>query len=178
MGAKIIMVGLPASDPDGAQDFWGDVLEYDFAPGLSQENSWHAIGSEDGVDLLIAERHVDEERPMPHFAVDDLDAAISKAEALGGTVTPKIQMQMPDAALPDYRALHRRERGPGQVTNTVGTAVIVIDPQGGMCGLVELEEHTHEHFKVGRFARQLDAKQLRTHREAIRIGRKLRRGGR
>ncbi|HMJ97058.1 MAG TPA: hypothetical protein VK486_14480 [Thermoleophilaceae bacterium] len=175
MGAKLIMVGMPSGDPDTAQDFWGAVLEYDFAPGLSTENSWHAIGSEDGVDILIADRHNDHEIPMPHFSTDDLDAAVGRAEALSGVIVAQGDMEMPAAALPDYRELHKKERGLGQVTDQVGRFAIVQDPQGGLCGLVELEEHTHEHFKVGRFARQLDAKQLRTHREAIRIGRKLRR---
>jgi len=174
MGAKLITVTLPSDDPDASQDFWGDVLEYDFAPGLSQEKSWHAIASEDGVDVQINERH-DQEAPMPHFSTDDLDAAVQRAEALGGRIVWQGDLAMPAEAVPDYRELHRRERGPGQVTDRVGRAAIVLDPQGGLAGLVDLDEHTHEHFKVGRFARQLDAKQLRTHREAIRIGRKRRR---
>src|SRR4051812_27426956 len=127
MGAKLIMVGVPCDDPDAAQTFYGDVLEYDFAPGLSQELSFHAIGSEDGVDLLIATKHDSSELPMPHFGVANLDAAVARAQAGGGAVVWQGDMRMPDAAIPDYRELHRREGGPGQVTNTIGRAAIVRD---------------------------------------------------
>jgi predicted enzyme related to lactoylglutathione lyase len=171
MGAKLIIVTLPADDPDGLQDFYADVLEYDFAPSLSDENAWHAVASVDGVDFSVNSRHPGES-PMPHFAVDDLDGAIARAEARGGTTVWSGDLNIPDQALEDYRKLHQRERGAGTVTNTAGRAAIVQDPQGGFFGLIDPAEHTHEHFKVGRFAQSMTEKQLRTHREAIRIGRR------
>jgi len=172
MGAKLIMVSMPSDDPDAVQDFYADVLEYDFAPSLSHEPSWHANASVDGIDLLIGQQHQGE-LPMAHFAVDDLSEAVARATALNGQVVWEGALEMAPEALDDYRKLHQRERGPGTVTNVAGRAAIVRDPQGGFVGLVELEEHTHEHFKVGRFAKQSTEKDLRTHREAIRIGKKL-----
>jgi predicted enzyme related to lactoylglutathione lyase len=171
MGAKLIMVGMPFDDPAGAQEFYAAVLEYDFARSLSDEDSYHAIASEDGVDFLVSERHHAGEAPMPHFAVEDLDDAITRATDRGAQILWRGELTMPADAVGLYRRIHDRENGPGTVTNSVGRAVILLDPHGGLFGLVDPAEHTSDHFRTGRFARQLDAKQLRTHREAIRQGR-------
>jgi predicted enzyme related to lactoylglutathione lyase len=173
MGAKLIIVGVPFDNPDAAQAFYADVLEYDFAPSLSTETSYHAIASVDGVDFLVSERHRPEEKPMPHFAVENLDEALARVRNAGGQVVWEGNLTIPVEALETYRELHDREGGPGTVTNSTGRAAIVLDPFGNQFGLVDPAEHVSEHYRTGRFAQQLDAKQLRTHREAIRQGRRL-----
>jgi predicted enzyme related to lactoylglutathione lyase len=174
MGAKLILIGMPFDNPDEAQNYYADVLDYDFAPSLSDEDSYHAIASVDGVDFLVSQRHdPNETSPMPHFSVDDLDGTVARALAGGGEVVWQGDLVIPPEALREYRELHQAERGPGTVTNRVGRAAIVRDPQGMLFGLVDPEEHISEHYRVRRFAQQLDAKQLRTHREAIRRGRRF-----
>jgi len=171
--AKLIMVGLPADRPRAAARFYNGVVGGDFARSFSQDHAFHAPVSADGVDFLISKRHSAAELPMPYFAVDDVNVAIDAARHGGGTVVwGPADIPIAQTVLNDYKDLHREEAGQGIVTDSVGSGAIIKDPQGNLFGVVELAEHTHEHFKVGRF-RQHDDKRDRIQQRDKQIGARL-----
>jgi hypothetical protein len=99
-------------------------------------------------------------------------------------------MQVDDDVFDDFRAAQVREleedagemrdaerRGreiEEEVDRSLGRAVIVTDAEGVPFGLVELTEHTERHYNFGRQHRELRAAQVRIHRRAVELGRRVR----
>jgi predicted enzyme related to lactoylglutathione lyase len=173
--AKLIMVSIPATNVDGSEQFYSQLLGADFARALSdQQTAYHAPISVDGIDLQIGTRHSPQETPMAHFAVDDINAAVQQVKGLGGEVVwGPSPLAIAPAAQSDYENLVKKHNAGAAVTNRVGSAAVVRDPDGGTIGLVQLEEHTHAHFAYGKHRTQLSAQQQEIQKEDIQIGKKL-----
>jgi predicted enzyme related to lactoylglutathione lyase len=173
--AKLIMITIPATNVDGSESFYSKLLGTDFAPALSTtEAAYHAPISSDGVDLQIGTRHSPQETPMAHFAVDDINAAVTEVKNLGGQVVwGPTALPIAPAAKADYEALVKKHNPGVAVTGNVGSAAVVRDPDGGTIGLVQLEEHTHKHFAFGKHRQPLTAEQQQILQDDVQIGKKL-----
>lgn len=173
MPPKMILFTVPSGQPLASQSFYEQLLSLDFARSLSDSKAYHAPVSSDGIDILINEAHPGE-TPMAHFAVDDLNATLQQAQQLGATVVFGPQdLQIAAAAVGDYQQLYKKLGGAGDATSSVGQAAIIKDPQGGLVGLVQLAEHTHEHFGYGKFRHPLSQKQVQAQQADQEIGAKL-----
>jgi len=173
--AKLIMVSIPATNVDGSEQFYSQLLGADFARALSdQDKAYHTPISVDGVDLQIGTRHSPQETPMAHFAVDDINAAVQQVTKLGGQVVwgPSPLPIAPDAQS-DYENLVKKHGAAQNATKQVGSAAVVRDPDGGTIGLVQLDEHTHKHFAYGKHRTPLSAEQQQILQEDVQIGKKL-----
>jgi predicted enzyme related to lactoylglutathione lyase len=84
---RIHLVEFPADDPDRARRFWSELLETELeARREDQGEGWQA--SADGPAIGIHRRGTGpgDTFSLPYFEVNDIDAALSRVKALGGTV--------------------------------------------------------------------------------------------
>lgn len=173
--ANLILVNVPTDDPEQTQRFYSEFLGIDLVRSLYEEKvSYHAPISNDGIDLTINERFSPQETPMVLFAVDDLDSTLDDLRGLGGDVVwGPSDMPIAPSAREDYKRVVKEEWPELRASDDLGRAAIVRDPGGGQFGVVELEEHAHGHFAHGRFRKELDDKQVRVHRKAAEVSKKV-----
>lgn len=82
-----MLVEFPADDPERARRFWEGVLDRPLAPRREdQGEGWQTAG--DGPALGVHRRASGpgDRVSLPYLAVDDLDAALGRVRALGGSV--------------------------------------------------------------------------------------------
>src|SRR5271170_2221045 len=91
--------------------------------------------------------------PFPLFIVDSLDVAEQELQELGGQlVDARFELPIAPQGLAKYRetmlklGLHE-----GQITDKVGVARKVLDPNGNMLGLLQPDAHSQYAFKTGPF---------------------------
>jgi predicted enzyme related to lactoylglutathione lyase len=87
MGAWVSLVEFPADDPERAQRFWSGVL--DSTLGQRSESEGRGWQTHDGVPAVgVHERGTGpgDTVSLPYFAVADLDGALERVVALGGSV--------------------------------------------------------------------------------------------
>ena len=81
------LIEFPADDADRARRFWDGVLGAELAPRPAEAGSgWEA--ERDGLRLGVHERGPGpgDTASLPYFSVGDLDAAVNRVTALGGSV--------------------------------------------------------------------------------------------
>lgn len=172
--ASLILCNVPSTNSEAARRFYATLLGLDmddFARGLNDEvESYFVPISEDGVDLTVTQRYVDEERLTCYFAVEDLDRTIEQLSDMSGKVVvkPRSVKVGPDRARRFYE--EAAKRAGVEVGDTVGTMSVLLDPDGNHVGLMQLEEFAKAHFKVGRFAQKLSDGQLEEHATAREAG--------
>src|SRR4051812_48777213 len=88
--ANLILCNVPTTNSDAARRFYARLLGIDvddFARGLNDEvESYFIPISNDGIDLTVTQRFVDEERLTCYFAVDDLQATLRDLSEFQGKV--------------------------------------------------------------------------------------------
>jgi predicted enzyme related to lactoylglutathione lyase len=160
--AQLVFCNVPTSNAAAARRFYSELLgSDDFVRAPNDEvTSLYRPLSEDGVDLNITQRFDDREGLTPYFAVANLDETLAGLQREGGTVVsdPKEVPIRPQKALEFYRA--QMDRFGVSVDGSVGRMAVVLDVDGNHCGVIELEEHAHRHFRWGRFQRPLANDQL------------------
>jgi predicted enzyme related to lactoylglutathione lyase len=81
------LIEFPADDPERARRFWGAVLEVELdARSDDQGSGWQSRG--DGPALGVHERGrgPGDTFSLPYFEVDDIEAALERVTANGGSV--------------------------------------------------------------------------------------------
>lgn len=81
------LIEFPADDPERARRFWRGVLGAELSPrGSDAGSGWEA--ERDGLRIGIHQRGPGpgDTASLPYFAVDDLEAAVDRVQALGGSV--------------------------------------------------------------------------------------------
>jgi len=156
LNASLAFINIPSDQPEQSAQFYQALFGTELVPALSDQESYHATISDDGIDLNVTARHSSQEATTPFLGVKNLDQAISTAQSNGGRVVwgPE-DVTIPDDDIEEYRQAVREVDGVEVRTNKLGRAAIVADPGGGQVGLVQLEEHAHRHFNVGRHYRPL-----------------------
>ncbi|MBV9786973.1 MAG: hypothetical protein JOZ51_02275 [Chloroflexi bacterium] len=177
--ANIVMVNFPSDDIGKSRDFFSRLLGIELTPALwEQDESYHAPISSDGIDLDINPRHHPQETPTVYFAVDDLDSTLKEVQSNGGKVLwgPE-DLPMSQQAAKEYKQIYDEEyRGGPPPTNSLGRGSIILEPGGTQVGLVQLEEHVHEHFSYGRHQKDLTDKQVRVNQKVMQRAKNLRLG--
>jgi len=172
--ASLILCNVPTTNSDAARRFYATLLGVDvddFARGLNDAvESYFVPISDDGVDLTVTQRYVDEERLTCYFAVEDLAGTLEALRDSHGKVVvePQSVKVGPERARRFYE--EAAKRAGVTVGDTVGTMSVLLDPDGNHVGLMQLEEFAQAHFKVGRFAQKLSDDRLEEHTTAREAG--------
>lgn len=82
-----MLVEFPADDPQRARRFWEGVLDRPLRPRREdQGEGWQTAGGGPAVGVHARAAGPGDRAGLPYFAVDDLDAALARVAALGGSV--------------------------------------------------------------------------------------------
>jgi predicted enzyme related to lactoylglutathione lyase len=87
MPTRLALIEFPADDPDRALRFWSGLLEADLEQRTKdQGDGWQA--GKDGPAVGVHRRGTGpgDTFSLPYFEVADIDAALERIKALGGTV--------------------------------------------------------------------------------------------
>jgi predicted enzyme related to lactoylglutathione lyase len=86
--ARQSLIEFPADDPDRARRFWTALLDVELeAREDSEGEGWQTHGGEGAaLGVHVRGRGPGDTVSLPYFAVDDLDAALERVRALGGSV--------------------------------------------------------------------------------------------
>ena len=92
MAGEIVHYEIAASDVDRAQGFWGELFGWEFGESAMPEMEYRMArnGEQSGVALYSG----DPGHPNVYFAVDDIDGAITRVRALGGSAEEKQPVPM------------------------------------------------------------------------------------
>ena len=87
MPNHLSLVEFPADDPDRALRFWSGLLETELEPReASQGSGWQANDQSPAVGVHRRGTGPGDTFSLPYFEVSDIDAALERVTALGGTV--------------------------------------------------------------------------------------------
>ena len=87
MPNRLGLIEFPADDPERALRFWSGLLDKELRPRVEGEGSgWQA--SDDDVAVGVHRRGTGpgDTFSLPYFEVEDVEAALDRVKALGGTV--------------------------------------------------------------------------------------------
>jgi predicted enzyme related to lactoylglutathione lyase len=166
--ARLITCSIPVNDLTRAQGFYGALLGVELARGLNEHvQSLHTVVSA-GVKLSLNARQNAEEKPMCHFAVENLTATVQQLERHGGRqVSGPFDLTVATVARDRLAEAYRAAGGKGAFQPSLGSAVIMADPEGNFIGLVELNAYAEEAFIRG----VLTEADFRDQDTAVQIGR-------
>jgi predicted enzyme related to lactoylglutathione lyase len=81
------LIEFPADDPQRALRFWSELLATQFEQrGEADGEGWQATGEDPAIGVHGRGRGPGDSFSLPYFTVGDLDGALEKVKALGGTV--------------------------------------------------------------------------------------------
>jgi len=169
LNATPVMISVISDNVRQTVDFFQNLLGLEFAQDAEALESYHAPISPDGIDLMVGPQRDPRETTMVHFNVDNLDRALQEVRYNGGKVLngPR-SLGMSAPAFARYAESYRRVEPQGPApTQQLGRMAIVQAPGGSVIGLVQLDEHMHKHFQVGRYQRPLQDFQI----EHMKVGR-------
>jgi uncharacterized protein len=86
--AEPSLVEFPADDPERAVRFWGGLLGVELEPRAGEEGQGWQTRPQTGTAIGVHARGrgPGDSFSLPYFEVDDMDAAVERVKALGGTV--------------------------------------------------------------------------------------------
>jgi predicted enzyme related to lactoylglutathione lyase len=172
MKAKLMALNVPASDPQASRSFYAALLGTEFARSYTEDITSYHCPLADDLLLWISHRLSNDEKIAAVFAVDNLDAAVAELRGAGGQqfggpfespISPKL--------LSTYRENRAHTGAP--VTNTMGKYSLVKDPDNNIVAIMQVEEHAHEFFKLGKYAAPMSAKKIIAHQQVIQVGKQL-----
>lgn len=170
--AKLVTVTYPTTNHQQAVNFYGTLLGVQLARTLTDAAVSHHSLVSAGVHLELSAKQGNWQNAICHFAVSDLNAAIQDLTQQGGTVLRgPFDMPISPKAQNDFKANYGKHTGkdPAQVTQTLGTGVIMRDPDGNLVGLLQLESFAHVMFQKGDLSNQDEAE----HQAAVATGKNL-----
>jgi predicted enzyme related to lactoylglutathione lyase len=81
------LLEFPADDPERARRFWSELIGASFgARGEAEGEGWQTHEPGPALGVHARGRGPGDSFSLPYFAVDDLDGALERVKALGGTV--------------------------------------------------------------------------------------------
>lgn len=87
MSARPALIEFPADDPARARRFWADFLGAALDERVEAEGEgWQTRGSAPAVGVHARGRGPGDTNSLPYFNVDDLEVALERVVALGGSV--------------------------------------------------------------------------------------------
>jgi len=182
MKAKLILIEVraDASDKDSMLRFYASLFGDQLARSLTDAvEAYHVPISRDGTWFTLGVRSGSADDPAKaplsvvcHFAVDDLEAAISEVTQAGGRrLTDAIAAEVSPRARDYYgRRLHELDSGhPDEPSDgSFVTTAYVEDPAGNMIALTEVAEHSRVWF--GLTEDPLTTQQVEGHHKTVELG--------
>jgi predicted enzyme related to lactoylglutathione lyase len=87
MRPMLSLLEFPADDPERARRFWSDLLGASFdARSEAEGDGWQTHQPGPAFGVHARGRGPGDSFSLPYFAVEDLDGALERVKALGGTV--------------------------------------------------------------------------------------------
>ena len=87
MESPLALIEFPADDAERARDFWTGLLGLELEPRTAGEGEgWQTRSGGAAVGVHVRGRGPGDSFSLPYFQVQDLPAALTKVQALGGTV--------------------------------------------------------------------------------------------
>ena len=87
MRSRLSLIEFPADDPARARRFWSELLETTLEPRAEGEGEgWQASEHSPVIGVHRRGRGPGDSFSLPYFGVTDLDAALERVRALGGSV--------------------------------------------------------------------------------------------
>jgi predicted enzyme related to lactoylglutathione lyase len=87
MPNRLSLIEFPADDADRALRFWSGLLETELEPRTKdQGDGWQATRDSPAVGVHRRGTGPGDTFSLPYFEVADIDAALDRVRALGGTV--------------------------------------------------------------------------------------------
>jgi predicted enzyme related to lactoylglutathione lyase len=85
--SPLALIEFPADDPARARRFWAELLDVELEPRQSgQGEGWQTQSGVPGVGVHSRGRGPGDRFSLPYFAVSDIERALARVEALGGSV--------------------------------------------------------------------------------------------
>jgi predicted enzyme related to lactoylglutathione lyase len=85
--SPLSLIEFPADDPERARRFWTELLGVELESRSSaQGEGWQTAGGGPAVGLHTRGRGPGDSFSLPYFLVNDIEEALMRVEALGGTV--------------------------------------------------------------------------------------------
>lgn len=87
MPAKPTLLEFPADDPERALGFWSQLLGVQLQPrGVREGEGWQTLGGDVAVGVHARGRGPGDSASLPYFTVADIEGAMERVRALGGSV--------------------------------------------------------------------------------------------
>ena len=83
---RFSLIEFPADDPDRARRFWSGLLETELAPRTTDQGDGWQAGDGPAVGVHRRGTGPGDTFSLPYFEVADIDAALERVKALGGTI--------------------------------------------------------------------------------------------
>jgi predicted enzyme related to lactoylglutathione lyase len=81
------LIEFPADDPERALRFWGRLLDVELDPrGEAEGSGWQSRSPEVPIGVHARGGGPGDTVSLPYFDVDDMEQALQRVEALGGTI--------------------------------------------------------------------------------------------
>ena len=87
MNRRVVLTEFPADDPERARRFWSELLGTHLEPrGPGEGQGWQTSGAGPAVGVHERGRGPGDSFSLPYVEVPDLELALERVSALGGTV--------------------------------------------------------------------------------------------
>jgi len=83
---RFSLIEFPADDPDRARRFWSGLLETELEPRTTDQGDGWQAGDGHAVGVHRRGTGPGDTFSLPYFEVADIDAALERVKALGGTI--------------------------------------------------------------------------------------------
>jgi len=151
---KLAVVNFPAANPEKTAEFYSKLLGVELTRSPTDATVSYSAPIEDGVYLSVKKKERPDEVVTVFFAVEHLDRAIAAFEAGGGKllskhalpIAPKVQKEYTES----FKKLYEQD---AHVPSHMGSSAVVSDGEGNRIGLIEVHEHAHVMFKMGKYTR-------------------------
>lgn len=158
---RLITITMPAADAQKLSMFYDNVLSLNFGrtindPSKPAVNTAFQTWMSAGVKWNISNRYADSERTMAHFAVPDLAKYRQLVTDQGGkTVSDPIELEYHNEFIPRYKEKFAQFKfgDASDVTASLGTAQIFMDPDNNHFGLIQLEPWAEKLFANGEISK-------------------------
>jgi predicted enzyme related to lactoylglutathione lyase len=85
--SPMALIEFPADDPERARRFWTELLEIELQDRTEgQGEGWQTSSTRPAVGIHARGRGPGDSFSLPYFTVSDMTRALTRVEALGGTV--------------------------------------------------------------------------------------------
>jgi predicted enzyme related to lactoylglutathione lyase len=87
VNGSIGLIEFPADDPDRARRFWSGLLDVELAErSQSEGRGWQTQSGAPALGIHIRGAGPGDTASLPYFTVADMEAALERVKALGGSV--------------------------------------------------------------------------------------------